>query len=585
MASRFGRTAVAALGLLLLVGCTTSERSYAVEGTVRLLAAAPQGSAGAASAGGGAALHLPRTEPPEGDVIAGEVLVLYRADAALRANAPVSVAGALLQPVRALALSGARLYRAPGATVSETVALARALEGRPDVVAATPNRRLHTLATPDDPLYPQMWHLPAIGLPEAWAGGATGERVVVAVVDTGVRGRIGDDPVTHPDLRGALLPGYDFVGDDDDPFDDGTLATNGTHGTHVAATIGARAFDGVGIAGVAYGAGLLPVRVLGATGSGSLADVLDGVLWAAGEPVTGVPENRHPARIINVSLGGDGTCSSFEQRVYDRVSAAGALVVVAAGNGGRDARDTTPASCAGVVVIGATGPDGTRPWYSNYGPAITLMAPGGVPGTREEPGGVLSAVVDTGGFTWAFMQGTSMATPHVAGVAALLLGLRPELTTAELRSLLTTTARPLSDAACRGSSELPLTGDDCGAGLVDAAAAVAALRGGAADLLGTRVVLCPLDAPLCDLSSAPGARISEPVTSAPYRIDAPGSGPYAVLAWSDRNGNGLLDAGDLFGMFEAGGEPLSVRAPATSIEVALELVVEPLALPFTITPR
>jgi serine protease len=601
--------------LLFLAGCGTTElprhastpSSHAISGTVVVDGAGQPAGLGARSA----SMPAPATASlPEADVVSGEVLVVYHEGVALRAGASVVAGGRALHPVRPLGVPNSLLYRAPGASPAETVALAELLAARPDVAAATPNRVLRTTATPTDPLYGFMWHLPAIGLPEAWSSGATGSGAVVAVVDTGVRGRVGDSAATHPDLRGALLSGYDFVssaalagdggGRDDDPFDEGTFETNGSHGTHVAGTVAARAFDGVGIAGVAHQARILPVRVLGVDGSGSLADVLDGIAWAAGLRVAGVPTNAAPARVINVSLGGAGRCSSVEQHLFDRVAAAGALVVVAAGNVGSDARDTTPASCAGVLTVGATDRDGARAGYSNYGPAVALMAPGGdmsTTGPEGRPNGVLSAVEDERGFTWAFMQGTSMAAPHVAGVAALLLGLEPALGVAQLRSLLTSTARPLTRAACRGPAAPSLTSADCGSGLVDAAATVSALAAGAPppvddappggggsaplpDLVGARIVACSLDALWCDLAVAPGTLLSRSGTSGSFRIDGLAGGPYAVIGWSDRNGNGVIDAGDLFGVHGRDGEPEAVWAPADGVSLRLELVVESQELPF-----
>jgi serine protease len=599
---------------LSLAGCGASAvphhastpSSYAISGTV-LVDATTQPTVQGTPA---ESLHGRATESlPDGDVVPGEVLVVYREGVVVRAGATLLAAGRTLEALRSLGVPNTFLYRAPGASPTETIALARLLSARPDVAAATPNRVLRTWTTPTDPLYDFMWHLPAIGLPEAWSSGATGSGAVVAVVDTGVRGRVGDTAATHPDLRGALLRGYDFVssaalagdgdGRDGDPYDEGSFETNGTHGTHVAGTIAARAFDGVGIAGVAHQARILPVRVLGVDGSGSLADVLDGIAWAAGLRVSGVPANAAPARVINVSLGGAGRCSSVEQLVFDRVAAAGALVVVAAGNLGADARETTPASCAGVLTVGATGRDGTRASYSNYGPAVDLMAPGGdvrTTGPEGRPNGVLSAVEDARGFTWAFMQGTSMAAPHVAGVAALLLGLEPTLGVAQLRSLLTSTAKPLTKVACRGSTDLPLTGADCGSGLVDAAAAVAALTEGAPpfedappddgdnaplpDLAGTRIVACSLDAPWCDLAAAPGTLLSRGGTSGSFRIDGLDEARYVVIGWSDRNGNGIIDAGDLFGVHGRDGEPEAVWAPAAGLSLSLEIVVERQELPF-----
>lgn len=452
-----------------------------------------------------------------GSVRAGEVIVRFRDDAIASAAAAttLTVDGIRLDPVRDLALPGARLYRAPGLDAAATIALAQRLAARPDVRYAQPNLTMRAFqTTPNDALFDRQWHFDAIRMPEAWDVTTGSGGVVVAVVDTGILYRAGDAGASHPDLTGRVLQGYDFVssivasgdgtGRDGDPYDEDP---NGdAHGTHVAGTIGARTNDGSGVAGIDWAARVLPVRVLGLDGIGDLADVLDGTQWAAGFAVPGVPANPNPAHVINLSLGGDGTCGPYVQDVFDRIateSPRNAVVVAAAGNEGASVSGTTPASCGSVITVGATDQLDVRAGYSNFGPRIDVMAPGGDL-TRDRDGdgfvdGVLSLGREGGTFGYTLLQGTSMAAPHVAGVVALMKALEPGLTFEEARAFLVLTAVPLSGADCGTGAA-----SDCGAGLVDAAAALAALAGDATPTPGDGAVVFAPD-PL-DLGSTTATR-------------------------------------------------------------------------------
>ncbi len=349
----------------------------------------------------------------------------------------------------------------------------------PNVLFAEADRKLHALATPTDPLYTSQWHYfeaaGGLNLPSAWDK-STGTGVVVAVIDTGVR--------AHVDLEDNLLDGYDFVtstsasndgdGRDDDANDPGdgcNGAHSSWHGTHVAGTIAAVTNNGEGGAGVAYNAKILPVRVLGC-GGGYFSDIADGVLWASGSSVGGVAAPSKPARVLNLSLGGKSACPSTMQSAINQARAKGAVVVVAAGNDNEDAAKHTPANCAGVVTVAAVGRTGGRASYSNYGVKIDVAAPGGDQRTGTA-NGVLSTLNDgyssAGNDSYAYYQGTSMATPHVAGVAALMIARNPALTPDEIEVLLKSTARRLPVTCTQG----------CGKGIVDAAAAVNAAYIGA----------------------------------------------------------------------------------------------------------
>src|SRR5262245_41503672 len=279
------------------------------------------------------------------------------------------------------------------------------IRGDADVEEAEPLVRMEALAyTPNDPEFPKQWNLRMIHMPEAWER-SRGKGVVVAVIDSGIAYEDHDEYVQVPDLAGArFVAGYDFVHDTDHPNDD-----NG-HGTHVAGTIAQRTNNGVGVAGVAFEARLMPLKVLDRSGIGNSADIADAIRWAA----------DHGAKVLNLSLGGPGYSAVMERAVaYARQK--GAVVVCAAGNAGVG-QVSYPAAYAGAVAVGAVGPDGKLAPYSSWGEALDLIAPGG--NTRLGPGnGILQATIDRADFrkpVLAEYQGTSMATPHVAGVAALL---------------------------------------------------------------------------------------------------------------------------------------------------------------------
>lgn len=316
---------------------------------------------------------------------------------------------------------------------------------------------------------------------DAWDSATSrGDGEVVAVIDSGI--------VNHPDLQDNLVPGYDFVsnpsmardgdGRDANPQDEGdwfyagecnsrSNAPSSWHGTHVAGIVAATAGNGVGIAGAAPGAKVQPIRALAKCG-GKLSDIADAIVWASGGSVPGVPDNKTPAKIINMSLGGDGQCSRYYQEAIDTAVRNGATVIVAAGNENQNAGNVQPASCNNVVTVGATGEDGSRAAYSNFGRAVDIAAPGGDTSKDE---GILSTVstgqTTPGRGTYAFYQGTSMATPLVSGAVALMRGVDNSLSPERIEEVLksTTFRQPVS---CP---------EGCGTGILDAKAAVAAVGG------------------------------------------------------------------------------------------------------------
>jgi serine protease len=356
----------------------------------------------------------------------------------------------------------------------------------PNIEYAEPDRRLHSLLTPNDSRYLDQWHYyettGGLNAPTAWDS-ITGTGVVVAVIDTGYR--------PHVDLVANLVAGYDMIidtavsndgdGRDSSALDPGDWTTAGEcgpgepasnsswHGTHVAGTIAAVTNNSSGVAGVAFGAKVQPIRGLGTCG-GYTSDIADGIVWASGGSVSGLPANATPARVINMSLGGGGSCDTTTQNAINSARSRGSVVVVAAGNSNANAANFSPASCAGVITVAATNRSGGRAYYSNFGTNVDVAAPGGDVRSAST-NGVLSTL-NTGTTTpgvdsYAWYQGTSMATPHVAGVVALMLAKNPALTPDQVESILKSSSRAF-----------PTTCSSCGSGIVDAAAAVAAAGGG-----------------------------------------------------------------------------------------------------------
>ncbi len=361
----------------------------------------------------------------------------------------------------------------------------------PEVEYAEPDQILFPALTPNDSLYSNQWDLfgtNGINAPAAWDVTTGSSSIVVADIDTGI--------TNHIDLSGRTVPGYDFIsttavsndgdGRDADPSDPGdwvvanecyagSIASNSSwHGTHTAGTIGAKSNNALGVAGINWNSKILPVRVLGKCG-GYTSDIVDGLRWAAGLAVSGVPANANPAKVANLSLGGSGSCSSTWQNAINAVNAVGMVVVVAAGNSNADASGFNPANCNGVITVAATDRNGSRAYYSNYGSLVEISAPGGAQSFANDPNGILSTL-NTGttvpiSDTYVYYQGTSMATPHVTGVVSLMFSLNPSLTPAQVLQILQSTARPFPS----GSNCKPPTTYSCGSGMLDAAAAVNAV--------------------------------------------------------------------------------------------------------------
>ncbi len=348
--------------------------------------------------------------------------------------------------------------------------LMRQIAADPNVEYVEVDARYRAVLTPNDTSFSQQFGFGTgaggIRATEAWDV-TSGAGTVVAVLDTGI--------VSHSDLNANILPGYDFIidtataadgnGRDSDPSDPGDAfggAPSSWHGTHVAGTVAAVTNNAKGVAGTAFNAKVVPVRVLG-KGGGSLSDIADAIVWASGGSVSGVPANPNPAEAINMSLGGGGACSATIQSAINGAVSRGTTLVIAAGNGNTNVTSATPANCNNVIAVGATTSTGARSSFSNYGALVDIAAPGsGILSTLN------SGTAGPGAENYASYSGTSMSTPHVAGVVALIQSVsNPAKTPAQIETLLKNTAR-----AFPSTPSQPI-----GAGIVNAKAAVDAAGG------------------------------------------------------------------------------------------------------------
>jgi serine protease len=456
-----------------------------------------------------------------------------------RATANGRAAGVRAAFQRRLA-TGADLIRTSRKLGSgEAAELVRQIAADPAVDHVEPDLMLHRVRdvrapdslkpatfTPSDTYYPfYQWHLRAPDgaityFGDANHGGARvndawdladGTGIVIAVLDTGI--------TRHVDVNTSLGDdGYDFISDafvsgrpTDDRVPGGwdlgdwtttepwlSECTDATHppeasswhGTHVASTAGAELTNNArGMAGIAFGASVLPVRVLGHCG-GFTSDIADAIVWAAGGHVDGVPANSHPAQVINLSLGGAGRCNPHDvtAKAVAKANALGAVVVVSAGNNGDDAAKYTPAGCPGVITVASTGITSRRAYYSNWGHAVEIAAPGGGIYQDDDPE---TGVVSYDGFVWQALNdgtttpvplgasyggfaGTSQAAPHVTGTVALMQGARKSLGLPLLKpgQVLQVLEKTAYTPMIRPKGKYSI-----GAGILDSAAAVEAAVG------------------------------------------------------------------------------------------------------------
>ena len=500
------------------------------------------------------------------DAEMARVIVRFRVDSSLLGESSLSATAAPAARAAALGLRLA-LPMSAGVAVSDrsqvvfaagvtSAELAERLAKESGVEYAVPDERRRFFTAPGDPLYAAgvpgngpaagQWYLRApsgeilssLNIEDAWAATTGSPDLVVAVVDTGVR-------FEHPDLLsvtvgGNLLPGYDMASDaaaandgdgrDADASDPGDWVTwaeisqpgsslfrcatspesSSWHGTQLSGLIAALTNNGIGMAGAAPSVRVLPVRVLGKCG-GYDSDIIAGMRWAAGLSVPGTPGNPYPARVVNLSLGGDGACSAAYQQAVDEITAAGSVIVAAAGNSSGHAV-AQPANCAGVIAVAGLRHVGTKVGFSSLGPEVAISAPGGNCVNTEVSSSCLYPILTTtdsgetvpvsSAYTDSFniSVGTSFSAPLVAAVAALTLSVRPTITPQQVKELLQATARPFPPlATISSSSEAPqctqpqysllgrpvdqqecyCTTTTCGAGMLDAASAISAAASGA----------------------------------------------------------------------------------------------------------
>jgi serine protease len=543
---------------------------------------------------------------------------------ALSASDQRATASALEQRANALGLRyglrlsagaalGERVQVVHGEPGSDGRALAARLALDADVEYAEVDRRARRTAVPNDPRFASVagngpavgqWYLKApagevassIDAVSAWDITTGSASIIVAVLDTGVR-------PNHPDLAGKLIGGYDFVNDtaisndgngrDADPSDPGDWVTaadkgNATfadcdvsgsswHGTQVSGIIGAATNNGTGMAGAGWDVRVMPVRVLGKC-FGYTSDITAAIRWAAGLNVPGVPDNPNRARVINLSLGSSGACSNDERDAIAAATAAGSVVVVAAGNTAGLAANS-PANCPGAIGVAAVRHVGTKVGFSDVGPELSIAAPGGncvnltgaclYPILTTIDSGSTGPVSSTYSDSFDASVGTSFSSPLVAATAGLMLSVQPALTPAGVRSALQATARPFPSSgvpddpdtgpivACRapnGAEQLQCycTTSTCGAGMLDAGAAVRAVG-------GVRVTI--------DVS--PAAPIAgQAITVSGTNSTVAAGRSIATWAWS------VLDAGST-GSVLTGGTAAATASlqPAAAGTVVVRLVV------------
>ncbi|HEY5614290.1 MAG TPA: S8 family peptidase, partial [Lysobacter sp.] len=398
-------------------------------------------------------------------------IVKYREGSAERADVAKAKAGLSRAATAANGTRVQHLHRmALGADVVKSdrkldrvqaESLMRQIAADPNVEYVEVDRLNKPLLTPNDTNFSQQFGF-GTGAGGTYATQAwditSGAGTVVAVLDTGI--------TSHTDLNANVLPGYDFIidtavsndgnGRDSDASDPGdwttgqcgTASNSSWHGTHVAGTIAAVTNNAKGVAGMAYNAKIVPVRVLGTCG-GYDSDIADAMIWASGGTVSGVPANANPAEVINLSLGGSGACGATSQAAINSAVSRGTTLVIAAGNDNANVSGSSPANCLNVVAVGATTSTGARSSFSNYGVGVDVAAPGSTIMSTMNAG-----TTSPGAESYVNYSGTSMATPHVAGIVALMqaVATTPK-TPAEIESLLKSTARafPVTQTQLNGS--------------------------------------------------------------------------------------------------------------------------------------
>jgi serine protease len=431
---------------------------------------------------------------------------------------------------------------------------------QPDVEYAQPDYLYHPqTTTPNDPMFSQQWALTNMSLPKAWDITKGSPDVKVAVIDTGV-------DTTNPDLVKTTFTGardYAMCDDEDiwgncsvpkdcpqkaNGYCRDTQTDTGGHGTHVTGSIAASTNNAVGIAGVDWSVTVIPIQVANAKGQMYEDWLLPAVQYAADQG----------ARAINLSLGYDGSCSS-DQAMQDAVTSAGShgtSVVAAAGNTNSDAQSFTPASCNGVISVGATGRNNEKASYSNYGSSLTLSAPGGNP-IQTEPKcwnnkgypssycSILSTFpyyISDDGCTnsyYCVLQGTSMAAPHVTGVIGLMYAVKPSLSPTEVKSILANSA--YLDPVANPDPAAPM-----GAGVINADKILVYISGGVIPTSSPTAPPTPTSTvkPASPTPTATTKPTTSPSSGSPTPAVTPNVTPPPNWKPGDANGDGQVNEKD-----------------------------------------
>ncbi|GAQ27491.1 MULTISPECIES: MprA protease, GlyGly-CTERM protein-sorting domain-containing form [Ralstonia] len=436
------------------------------------------------------------------DDTSGTRKTLSAAESGNRLLSVAQTAGSTLQVKRTLGTQAQLMHTGlTNAASIEATAAKIAQDAR--VAYVVPDRILRPSTIPNDPRFATQNNLASptlvpggINAAAAWSITQGSSNIVVAVVDTGY--------TDHPDLVGKILPGYNFISDparagnsfgrgtDAHDLGDGVtsaqvstisgctssdVANSSWHGTEVSSVLAANTNNALDIAGVGWNTRIVPVRVSGKCGA-LLSDTVDGMLWAGGIAVSGVPTNANPARVVNVSLGSTGACSAAEQDAVNRLASIGTTVVAASGNEAAQNADA-PANCTGAIAVTAHVDSGENASYANVGSQVALSAPGGGCANSQATSGGCTGTTSViqadsndgaqtlGNYVVKSVAGTSFSTPEVAGTIALMLSVQPQLSNPQILAGLQQTARPHpSGTYCAVNTGV------CGAGLLDTAGAV-----------------------------------------------------------------------------------------------------------------